>query len=163
MSSAKAVAASDHIGRLGVMYVRSILAQAGVVHGEVSGGEDHLAVDLTLTFPVGTVTVQVKTGTKKPNKNGSISVSTSKAWREKWQKAKTPVYLIYVRLEREPPADWIEHADLHTTIHARAHWARVNELSAASAKVPESNRLTSATFDGWVDDFNAAFGKAASA
>lgn len=163
MSSAKAVAETDHIGRLGVMYVRSILAQAGVVHGEVHGGEDHLAVDLTVTFRVGTVTVQVKTGTKKPNKDGSISVPTTKAWREKWQQTKTPVYLIYVRLEKEPPADWIQHAALHTTLHARAQWVQVNNLSVATAKVPESNRLTAATFDGWVDDFNAAFGKAATA
>lgn len=163
MSSAKAVATSDQIGRLGVMYVRSILAQAGIIHAEVSGGEDHLAVDLTLTFPVGPVTVQVKTGTKNPNKDGSISVSTTKGWREKWQEAKTPVYLIYVRLEKEPPTDWIDHATLHTTVHARAHWVQVNDLSVATAKVPKSNRLTAATFDNWVDDFNAAFGKAATA
>ncbi len=145
------------------MYVRSLLAQAGVANNEIPGGEDHLAVDLTLTFPVGTVTVQVKTGTKKPNKDGSISVPTTKAWRDKWQQTKTPVYLVYVRLEKEPPADWIDHASLHTTVHARAHWVQVNNLSVASAKVTESNRLTAATFDSWVDDFNAAFGKAATA
>lgn len=163
MAGAKAVAKSDQIGRLGVMYVRSLLAQAGVVHNEVPGGEDHLAVDLTLTFPVGSVSVQVKTGTKKPNKDGSISVPTTKSWREKWQEAKTPVYLVYVRLEKEPPTDWLEHADLHTIVHARALWTQVNELSAANAKVPGTNRLTAATFESWVDDFNTSWGKAASA
>ncbi|MBA2716914.1 MAG: DUF4365 domain-containing protein [Propionibacteriales bacterium] len=145
------------------MYVRLILAQTGVVHAEVTGGEDHLAVDLTLTFPVGPVTIQVKTGTKKPNKDGSISVSTKLAWREKWQKTKTPVYLIYVRLEKQPPKDWIDHATLNSTVHARANWVQVNDLSLANAKVLGSNRLTAATFDGWVDDFNAAFGKAVTA
>lgn len=163
MSSAKAVAEADNIGRFGVMYVRSILAQAGVVHSEVAGGEDHLAVDLALLFPVGPVTVQVKTGTKRPNKDGSISVPTTGEWRDKWRQAKTPVYLIYVRLEKRPPAHWIEHAELRTTVHARAQWVRVNSLSVASVKVPVSNRLTATTLDGWVDDFERAFGKAATA
>ena len=162
MSSAKSVAPSDRIGRLGVMYVRSILAQAGVAHSEVSGGEDHLAVDLTLTLPVGAVTVQVKAGTKNPNKDGMISVPTKLAWRDKWRATKSPVYLIYVRLEKELPFDWVEHADLHTTIHAHARWIKVNELSAPSAKMPASNRLTAQTFDEWVEDVNAAFGRAAS-
>jgi hypothetical protein len=148
---------------MGVIYVRSLLAQAGVINNEVAGGEDHLAVDLTLTFPIGSVSVQVKAGTKKPNKDGSITVPTTDAWRRKWQEAKTPVYLVYVRLEKEPPIDWVEHPDVHTVVHARALWMRVNELSSANAKVPGSNRLTAATFDGWVDDFNTSWGKAASA
>lgn len=42
VAGAKAVAESDQIGRLGVMYVRSLLAQAGVVHNQIPGGEDHL-------------------------------------------------------------------------------------------------------------------------
>lgn len=145
------------------MYVRSLLAQVGVVHNEIPGGEDHLAVDLVLVFPVGPVTVQVKTGTKRPNKEGSIAVSTTPEWRDKWREARTPVYLVYVRLERKPPARWIEHEDLRTTVHARAHWLRVNGLSAASAKVPVRNRLTAITFDGWVKEFEQAFGKAATA
>lgn len=163
VGSARAIAKSDQIGRLGVMYVRSLLTQAGVVHNEIPGGEDHLAIDLTLTFPVGSVSVQVKTGTKSPNKDGSISVPTRQDWRDKWHAAKTPVYLVYVRLEKEPPADWIEHADLSTLIHARALWTRVNDLSVANAKVPESNRLTAATFGGWVEDFTTSWGKAATA
>lgn len=145
------------------MYVRSLLAQAGVVHNEIPGGEDHLAVDLTLTFLVGSVSVQVKTGTKKPNKDGSISVPTTETWRRKWQEAKTPVYLVYVRLEKEPPDDWIEHSPLHTVVHARALWTQVNGLSEATGKVLGSNRLTAATFESWVDDFNTSWGRAASA
>lgn len=163
MGVAGAIATEDQIGRWGVMYFRSILAQAAVIHGEIQGGEDHLAVDMTLTFPVGSVTVQVKTGTKKVTKKGTISVSTTKKWREKWAEAKTPVYLVYIRLEKNLPRDWIEHAEIHTTLHARAHWVRVNGLSEPTAKVPVMNRLTVETFDEWVDDFNAAFGKAVSA
>lgn len=163
MSGARAVGESDNIGRFGVMYVRSLLAQAGVVHNEVPGGEDHLAVDLVLLFPVGSVTMQVKTGTKRPNKDGSIAVSTTQDWRDKWREARTPVYLVYVRLERKPPARWIEHAELRTTVHARAHWLRVNGLSVASARVPVSNRLTATTVESWVEEFEQAFGKAATA
>jgi hypothetical protein len=56
------------------MYVRALLAQAGVAHREVSPGEDYLAVDVRLDFPTGGAAVQVKTGTKKPNKDNSITV-----------------------------------------------------------------------------------------
>lgn len=163
MGQAGSIADGDRIGRLGVMYLRSLLAQAAVINSEITGGEDHLAVDLTVTFPVGSVTVQVKTGTKKVNKHGMISVPTTKKWRDKWAAAKTPVYLVYVRLEKNEAADWIEHGDIHTLVHARAHWLRVNGLSDATARVPVTNRLTSETFDDWVDDLEAAFGQAVSA
>src|SRR5680860_1579379 len=163
MGKAGSVAPEDRIGRWGVMYVRSLLAQAAVAHNEVPGGEDHLAVDLALIFPEGPVTVQVKCGTKQPNKDGSITVPVTAAWKKKWADALTPVYLVYVRLEKAPPADWAEHGIAHTTIHARAHWARVNAVSAASVSVPLSNRLTAETFDAWVGEFVAQFGKAASA
>ena len=143
------------------MYVRSLLAQAGVIHSEVPGGEDYLAVDISVIFPVGTVTAQVKTGTKKPNADGSISVSTTEKWREKWATPKTPIFLVYVRLEKAPPPDWLEHGDLHTVVHARAHWLRVNGLSLPTAKLPSENRLTASTFDEWAgcfDDFGEAAG-----
>lgn len=64
------------------------------------------------------------------------------------------MYLIYVRLEKTPPNDWIEHANLHTLLHARAHWARVNNVSGSSVRVPVQNRLDLNTFDAWVDEFN---------
>lgn len=163
MGDAGSIAAQDRIGRWGVMYVRSLLAQAAVPHNEVPGGEDHLAVDLALIFPEGPVTVQVKTGTKKPNRDGSITVPVAEEWRTKWASALTPVYLVYVRLEKAPPKDWAEHGVAHTTFHARANWARVNALSAASVRVETTNRLTADTFGLWVDEFVAQFGKAASA
>lgn len=46
------------------MYLRPLLAQAGVAHAETSSGEDHLAVGMTLEFIAGSVRVQIKTGTK---------------------------------------------------------------------------------------------------
>jgi sugar lactone lactonase YvrE len=157
-----AIGDTDKTGRLGVMYVRSILAQAGVVNNEVPGGEDHLAVDIAAIFPVGTVTLQVKAGVKKPNKDGDFSISTTKKWREKWAAARTPVFLVYVRLERKLPSEWIGHEELFTVLHARAHWVRVKNLSVTSAKVPVKNRLTVRTLDEWAEEFNKLFGEVTS-
>ncbi|PND54435.1 hypothetical protein CRM90_27945 [Mycobacterium sp. ENV421] len=162
MVGAGSIGSEDRIGRLGVMYVRSLLAQAGVIHNEIPGGEDYLAVDIAAVFPVGTVTVQVKTGTATPNQDGSISVSTTPEWRAKWANTQTPVFLVYVRLEKTPPPDWLQHEDLSTVLHARALWLRVNNLSAPTVKLPSSNRLTASTFDKWADEFGD-FGEAAGA
>jgi Domain of unknown function (DUF4365) len=162
VAGAGSIQPTDKTGRMGVMYVRSILAQAGVINNEVPGGEDHLAVDLTLVFPVGPVTVQVKAGTAKPNKDGSITVPIEESWRQKWAQTITPVFLVYVRLEKDSPGDWVDHADLHTLLHVRAHWLKVNAMSGASVRVPLANRLTIDTFESWVTEFNR-FGKAESA
>ena len=145
------------------MYFRTLLAQAAVIHNEVSGGEDHLAVDVSLTFPVGPVTAQVKSGRRAPNSDGSITVNVAESWKSKWANTKTPVYLVYVRIEKEPPTEWVEHPDQHTMLHAYALWARVNDVTGASVRIPASNRLTAATFNTWVDDFNSLWGKAATA
>ncbi len=163
VAGATAVKGTDKTGRLGVMYVRSILAQAGVVNSEVPGGEDHLAVDIAVVLPMGPITVQVKAGTKKPNRDGSISVPTTKEWREKWAAAKTPVFLVYVRLEKALASEWVDHEQLQTVVHARAHWLKVNDLSVASAKLPAQNRLTAETFDEWAEELNRLFGEVAGA
>ena len=65
VAGAQSIGGSDRTGRLGVMYFRSLLAQAGVAHGEFSPGEDYLAVDVTVELPVGGVRVQIKTGPKE--------------------------------------------------------------------------------------------------
>jgi len=157
------IAATDRVGRLGVMYVRSILAQAGIGNEETTAGEDHYAIDLTVNLPMAKVGVQVKAGAQAPNQDGSFSVPTKESWREKWAATATPVYLVYVHLEKEPPPDWVEHGDCCTTLHARAHWLRVNNLSVPTARVPIANRLTVATFASWEQDVSAAFGKAVTA
>jgi hypothetical protein len=119
---AQSVKGGDRTGRFGVMYLRALLAQAGIAHGEFSSGEDYLAVDVTLNFEHGAVRVQVKSGTTEPNMDGSITVPVEDAWKDKWSKCKLPVYLVYVRLEDPEPGGWVEHADLHTLVYARAHW-----------------------------------------
>jgi hypothetical protein len=80
VAGAQSIQGSDQTGRLGVMYFRSLLAQAGVAHGEFSPGEDYLAVDVTVEFPTGGVRVQIKTGTKRLNMDGSITVPVTDVW-----------------------------------------------------------------------------------
>jgi len=164
VAGAQSIDGGDQIGRLGVMYVRSLLAQAGVANAESSPGEDHLAVDLTISTPQGaTVGVQVKCGTKKPNKDGSISVPVTDKWKAKWAASCLPVFLVYVYLEKPTPVEWIEHGDTQTVVHARALWTRVNTVKGQSVRLPVKNRLTAETFDTWVEEFEQAWGKAASA
>ncbi|WP_082957225.1 DUF4365 domain-containing protein [Mycolicibacter heraklionensis] len=163
MAGAQSIEGSDQIGRLGVMYFRSLLAQAGVAHGEFQPGEDYLAVDVTVELPQGGVRVQIKTGTKAPNKNGSITVPVKDAWKLKWGKSRVPVFLVYVHLGKSAPAEWIEHQVEHTLVHARALWGKVNNVTGKSVTLPVKNRLTAETFDIWVDEFERAWGKAASA
>jgi hypothetical protein len=71
--------------------------------------------------------------------------------------------LVYVRLEKGQPPDWLEHPTLATTVHARAHWVRVNGLSAASASVPLGNRLSLATFATWNQQVEDCFGEVVNA
>ncbi|MBN7296616.1 DUF4365 domain-containing protein [Mycobacteroides abscessus] len=166
MAGAQSIKSADHIGRLGVMYFRSLLAQAGVANNESSSGEDHLAVDVTVEFIAGGVRVQIKTGTKSLNKDGSLTVPVKDDWKAKWSAARVPVYLVYVHLEKAPPPQWIEHEDAHTVVHARALWARVNAVKGKSVRLPAQNRLTAETFATWAGEFdepNRGWGKAASA
>lgn len=152
----------DRKGRMGAIYVRSILAQAALPNEETTGGEDHMAVDLNVQFPAATVRVQVKCGTRKPNRSGSISVPINPAWRDHWARLRTPVYLVYVRLERLLPPDWIYHDKMHTVVHAHAHWIRVNGVSAASVSLPVSNRLSIDTCATWNRAVEECFGEAGS-
>lgn len=135
------------------MYVRSLLAQAGVAHAEFSPGEDHLAADANVDFPTGPVRVQVKAGRKRLSKDGSITVPVTDVWKAKWAVSAVPVYLIYVHLGKADPAVWIEHEGVRTIVNAQALWTRVNTVKARSVRLPAQNRLTAATFDGWADEF----------
>lgn len=160
MPAYESLSMSDRKGRLGVNYVCSVVAQAALPIPEFKSGEDHLAVDLNVEFPVSPVRVQVKCGGRKANKSGSISVPLDAKWRSKWAQCQIPVYLVYVCLERTSPGDWIDHSDdAQTVLHAHAHWVRVNGVSAASVSIPIANRLSIDTFSTWNDDAEACFGK----
>lgn len=95
---AGSIASSDHIGRCGVMYIRTLLAQASVVHSEVSGVEDHLAVDLSLTCRIGTVTAG-QDRQEAAEQRCSITVAVTDGWKRKCANTKQPVYR-YVRLDQ---------------------------------------------------------------
>jgi len=151
------VGSSDQIGRLGVMYVRSLLAQAALANQECSPGEDHLAVDMNVEFESASARVQVKCGRSKVRKDNTIGVSTDPTWRRKWAKNKLPVYLIYVRLTPARPPKWVDHEVSHTSIHAHAYWARINGLTTSIVSVPMKNRLTIETFAVWQDHVDRAF------
>lgn len=153
-----AIGPEDQIGRLGVMYVRSLLAQAALGNAETSSGEDHLSTDLNVDFRPATIRVQVKAGRKRMNADGSFSVSTTQKWRGDWAAAKIPVYLVYVHLEHAKPVKWLEHPAVSTTVHAHAHWVRVDGLSVPTVRVPGANRLTVATFAQWNRQIEAQFG-----
>lgn len=153
----------DQMGRFGVMYVRSLLAQAALGTSEFSPGEDHLATDLNVEFRPAPVRVQVKAGRKRRNKDGSYSVSVTEKWRKDWEGAKIPAYLVYVHLEHKPPAQWFEHPITATTVHAHAYWVRVNGVAVATVRVPTANRLTVSTFKLWNRDIEATFGMEATA
>jgi hypothetical protein len=152
---------SDRKGRMGVMYVRALLAQAGLPNEETTSGEDHGAVDLRVNFRIGGVAVQVKCGALKPNQDGTYSVTTTEAWRKKWAVSSAPVYLVHVQLEASNVTQWIDHPQLHTRVRAHAYWARVNDC-AKTVRLSPQNRLTSATFAIWLADLRQAFGVKAS-
>jgi hypothetical protein len=156
-----AIPPDDQMGRMGVMYVRSLLAQAALGNNETSSGEDHLATDLSVEFRPAPVRVQVKAGCKRRNSDGSYSVSITEKWRKDWRDAKIPVYLVYVHLEHKPPAKWLEHPAVSTMVHAHAYWVRVDGVSVATVRVPTANRLTVDTFKVWNSDIEATFGMGA--
>jgi hypothetical protein len=134
-----------------------------VPHGEFSPGEDYLAVDVTVELPAGGVRVQIKTGTKKLNKDGSITVPLTDAWIAKWAEAQVPVFLVYVKLDRSAPAQWIKHNPAHTVVYAWALWTQVNSVTGQSVRAPAQNRLTAKTFEAWAEEFKRNWGRAASA
>lgn len=160
MEAYESLSMSDRKGRLGVNYVCAVVAQAALPNPEFKPGEDHLAVDLNVEFPASPVRVQVKCGTRKANRSGSISVPLNAKWRARWAQSKIPVYLVYVCLERNTPGEWIDHCDdTRTVMHAHAHWLRVNGVSGASVSVPLANRLSASTFATWNHDAEACFGE----
>lgn len=81
---------SDRKGRPGVNYVCSVVAQAALPNPEFKSGEDHLAVDLNVEFPTSPVRVQVKCGTRKANKSGSLYVPLHAKWRGSMEPVQDP-------------------------------------------------------------------------
>lgn len=152
------IASSDRTGRIGMMYVMSLVAQAGIRQGETAPGEDHGAVDMTVHLTSAPVTVQVKTGTHAPrNKDGTYSVSVTADWCAKWAKQKVPVYLVLVVLSKKDFAAGVTHGSRSTTWHAHAYWVRVNDAKPGTVRVPVHNRLHIDTFRVWDEEVEQVF------
>lgn len=152
---------TDRTGRIGAIYVRGLLAQAGIRNEETSPGEDYGAVDVTVHLTCAPVTVQVKTGIKRRNRDGTYSVPVTPAWCAKWANQKVPVYLVFVALSRRAYSGLVTHDIYSTRWAAHAYWVQVNDAVPGTVRVPVQNRLTMDTFVRWDDDVLQAFTRGA--
>lgn len=144
------IAPSDRTGRIGMMFMMSLVAQAGIRQGETLPGEDYGAVDMTVHLTSAAVTVQVKTGTQqRRNKDGTYSVHVKADWCAKWAKQKVPVYLVLVVLSKKNLDHVVTHGPRSTTWYAHAYWVRVNDAKPGAVRVPVQNRLQLETFRAW--------------
>lgn len=152
------IASADRTGRIGVLYVRGLIAQAGIRQEETSPGEDYGAVDLTVHLASAPITVQVKTGTQhRRTKDGFYSVPVKDAWCAKWARQKVPVYLVLVVLSKSDYAAIVTQQARSTTWHAHAYWVQVNDAQPGTVSVPVQNRLHLGTFEVWDDQVEASF------
>jgi len=143
------------------MYVRALLAQAGIRNEESSPGEDYGAVDLTIHLTSAAVTAQVKTGIKRRNRDSTYSVTLKPEWCAKWEGQKVPVYLVFVALSRRNYCDLVTQKDFSTTLYAHAYWLQVNDAQPGTVRVPVKNRLSLDTFQCWDEDVEHAFTRGA--
>lgn len=143
------------------MYVRGLLAQAGIRNGEPPPGEDYGAVDLTVHLTSAPVTAQIKTGRQRRNRDGTYSVTLKPEWCAKWAGQKVPVYLVFVALSKKNYCDLVSQGGYSTTWHAHAYWLQVNDAQPGTVRVPMKNRLNLDTFEGWDEDVERAFTRGA--
>ena len=151
------IAPADRAGRIGVMYVRALMAQAGVASTEMSPGEDYWGIDAIGLLRHGSVFIQIKAGRARRNADGSYSVAVTPEWCEKWSRQTTPIYLVYVSLARRADDAVVTHLVRSTTWHAHAYWARVNDALPGTVRVPVQNRLTLDTFLDWEAELRSGY------
>jgi len=151
------IAPADRAGRIGVMYVRALMAQAGVGSSETSPGEDYWGVDLTGLLKHGSVFIQVKCGRTPCNRDASYSIPLTPEWCEKWSHQSTPIYLVYVALSRRDDSAVVAHLARSTTWHAHAYWTQVNDAKPGTVRVPAQNRLTLDTFLHWENELRSGY------
>lgn len=155
------IAPNDRTGRIGAIYVRGLLAQAGIRNEETSPGEDYGGVDLTVHLTSAPVTVQVKAGRKRRNKDATYSVPLKPEWCTKWAGQKVPVYLVFVALSKANHADLVAQHAYSTTWYAHAYWMQVNDAAPGTVRVPVENRLNLGTFQVWDEDVERVFTRGA--
>ena len=123
-----------------MMYVKALMAQAGVGSSETSPGEDYWGVDLTGLLKHGSVFIQVKCGRARSNRDASYSVPVTPAWCERWSHQSTPIYLVYVALSRRDDSAVIEHLARSTTWYAHAYWALTRPAASETGTASRSIR-----------------------
>jgi hypothetical protein len=139
-----------------VHYVRLLSGHAGYGFNEWSPGEDVLAVDCSVEFPVIGARVQVKsTRDHAIDGNGeNISMKVTRKWLDKWQHSAAPVYFVVVVVP-QLPTDWIDHSESSTILKGTcAYWCQIdvtqfNDNANQQLHVPRAQRLTAETFGEW--------------
>jgi hypothetical protein len=152
LASIAPLATNIRKSRIGVAYVRSVCAQAGVGFAETSPDEDAIAVDGLVTFRQLEVRVQIKCTSKIAIDAESASWHIEPRWAQKWSESWLPVFLVLVIVDPQE-LRWLEHHAGHTVLRAAAYWGQVNDLQIRSQNlpVPKANRLTRETFLSWKD------------
>ncbi len=142
------------VGRFAVSYVRKVCAQAHIGFDETSSGEDVLAVDGTIQYPVLGVRVQIKgsTGPSLTPQTGSLSMPIEPKWREKWRRNGPPVFMIYVLMEHEI-SSWLAQQPTNTLAGAYALWSRIDniDLDAESVVFDRTQRFSAETVGEWYE------------
>lgn len=151
------IAPADRAGRIGVMYVRALMAQAGVASTETSPGEDYWGVDVIGLLKHGSVFLQVKCGRARRNGDESYSVRLLADWCEKWAHQTTPIYLVYVALSRRDDSTLVTHLAKSTTWHAHAYWTRVNDAQPGTVRVSVQNRFSLDTLLAWENELRDGY------
>jgi hypothetical protein len=143
--------------RFGVMYMRTICAQAGVGFNETSPDEDVLATDGDVIFREANVRVQIKCTSGLTLEGPSASWEVRPEWLRAWADSKLPLYFVIVIVPSDV-SDWLHHGPEGTVQRAAAYWCRINtDEVARRIHVPKANRLTEATLTKWHADMMEVF------
>jgi hypothetical protein len=150
------------VGRYAVAYVRKVCSQAHIGFSETSPGEDVLAIDGRIEYPVLDVRVQIKGSThySMQKQAGTISVEIEEKWRDKWGRNGSPTYFIFVLMESEVDL-WFRYDASNTLAGAYALWARIDNLppEASHVVLDRTQRFTAETVGAWNQYLNKGYGE----
>jgi hypothetical protein len=153
-------------GHYGVTYLDAVVTAAGFDLHEPRPGADMLAYDGLVTFPEGSVRVQIKTthiwdlaGT-----NERMGYTATEKWVESWSDALMPVYFVVVVVPHSTTGGpWLDHHATGTHLPGTAaFWSRIDTQSFTpqnmSVAALRSQRLDGSTLLTWQLDLIKAFG-----
>lgn len=149
--------------RYGVVYLRSIAAQAGIGLQETSPGEDVLAIDALLNFKEGDLRVQVKTSRCHDMDPAlpEIRYPAKQQWIARWAENYAPCYFVVVVVPADSGA-WLDHHKGGTHMAGTAgYWTRIDVAALRqqpTVVVPKAQRLGADTMTVWHRDLVEAYG-----